>query len=78
MGYATVIHNVRCVLSGNEGRLRKYTASRYRWGSVLGVQREGLRVFSPRGGSVRIGPWWVERVLFPWIVERMIYKGLRD
>jgi hypothetical protein len=37
-----------------------------------------MRVFSPRGASVRIGPWWVERVLFPWIVGRMIYKGLRD
>lgn len=78
MGYDTVIHNVRCVLAGNDGRLKRYTASAYRWGSVLGVQRDGLRVFSPRGGSVRIGPWWVERVLFPWIVERMIYKGLRD
>lgn len=78
MGYATVIHNVRCLLAGKEARLRKYAPSAYRWGSVLGVQRDGLRVFSPRGGSVRIGPWWVERVLFPWIVERMIYKGLRD
>lgn len=77
-GYSTVIHNVRRHLAGDDARLRTYRASPYRWGSVLGVQRDGMRVFTPTGGSVRIRPWWVERVLFPWIVERLIYKGLRD
>lgn len=76
-GYDVVAHNVRCVLAGDEGRMKRFSATPHRWGSILGVQRDGLRVFTPRGGSVRIGPWWVERVLFPWIVDRLMYKGIR-
>jgi NADH dehydrogenase FAD-containing subunit len=77
-GFLTVAHNVRCHLTGREARMRKYRATPYRWGSIFGVQREGMRVFSPRGANVLIRPWLVEHVLFPWIVRRMIYKGVRD
>jgi apoptosis-inducing factor 2 len=76
-GYDVVAHNVRCHLTGNARPLKRFTPTAHRWGSVLGVQRDGLRVFTPRGGSVRIRPWWVEHVLFPWIVERLMYKGVR-
>lgn len=77
-GFLTVAHNVRRHLAGRTDRMKRFRAAPYRWGSILGVQRDGMRVFGPRGRSVRIGPWWVEHVLFPWIVGRMIYKGLRD
>ena len=76
-GYTTVAHNVRCTLSGDEARMQRFAPAPHRWGSILGLQRDGLRVFTPRGGSVRIRTWWVERVLFPWIVERGMYKGMR-
>jgi NADH dehydrogenase FAD-containing subunit len=75
-GFRTVAHNVRCHLTGREARMRSFQATPYRWGSIFGVQRDGMRVFTPQGRSVRIRPWWVEHVIFPWVVERMIYKGI--
>jgi NADH dehydrogenase FAD-containing subunit len=77
-GFVTVAHNVRRHLTGGASRLKTFRATPYRWGSILGVQREGMRVFTPRGGSMLVRPWWVEHVLFPWIVRRVIYKGVRD
>lgn len=76
-GAAIVAHNVRRLLAGDEARMKAYTPPAHRWGSVLGPQRDGLRVFTPSGASVRIPPWLVERVLFPLIVERGMYKGVR-
>jgi NADH dehydrogenase FAD-containing subunit len=76
-GFLTVAHNVRCHLTGRERRLKTFAATPYRWGSILGVQRDGMRVFLPRGASLRIRPWWVEHVLFPWIVRTLMYKGVR-
>lgn len=30
------------------------------------------------GSVVRIGPWGVEKALFPLIVGRLIYRGIRE
>ncbi len=56
--------------------LRTYRPPRRRWGSVLGVQPEGLEVFAPSGRALRFPAWSVERVLYPWIVRRGIYRGV--
>ena len=77
-GALVVAHNVRCVLSNPETPMKRFKPAPHRWGSILGLQREGMRVFSATGGNFRIPAWWVERVLFPWIVRRGIYKGVRD
>ena len=58
--------------------MKQFKPAPHRWGSILGLQREGMRVFSATGGNFRIPAWLVERVLFPWIVRRGIYKGVRD
>jgi len=76
-GHAVVAHNVRCLLAGDEARMKRYTPPRHRWGSILGTQHDGMRIFTPTGGSLRIPTFWVEHVLFPWIVDRMMYKGVR-
>lgn len=76
-GPLVVAHNIRRQLAGDDTRMKRFVPTPHRWGSVLGVQREGLRVFTPRGGSVRLATWIVDRVLFPWIVERGMYKGVR-
>lgn len=61
-----------------EGRpLRDYRAPGRRWGSVLGVQPDGLEVFAPNGIAVRFPSWSIDRVLQPWIVRRGIYGGVR-
>jgi YD repeat-containing protein len=69
-------HNV---LAAFEGRpLRSYRPPRSRWGSVLGIQRDGLEVFAPNGRAFRFPAWSFERVLMPWIVRRGLYRGVRD
>jgi len=57
--------------------LRTYSPPRRRWGSVLGVEPDGLRVFAPTGQAFRFPAWSIERVLRPWIVRRGIYHGIR-
>lgn len=57
--------------------LAHYRAPRHRWGSVLGVQHDGLQVFAPSGHAFRFPAWSVDTVLQPWIVRRGIYGGVR-
>lgn len=67
--------NVRAALNGRP--LRHYRPPTRRWGSVLGPQPEGLEVFAPSGRAFRFPAWSVDRVLYPWIVRRGIYRGVR-
>ena len=66
--------NIRRHLSGES--LEAYRPSRRRWGSVLGPQPDGLRVFTPSGRSFRFPAWSIQTVLQPWIVRRGIYGGV--
>ncbi len=68
-------HNVRAHFAGR--RLREYRPPQRRWGSVLGVQPDGLEVFAPGGQAFRFPAWSIDRVLQPWIVRRGIYRGVR-
>ncbi|CAJ1506895.1 FAD-dependent oxidoreductase [[Mycobacterium] holstebronense] len=68
-------HNVRAALTGKP--LRHYRPPTRRWGSVLGAGPEGLEVFAPSGRAFRFPVWSIERVLYPWIVRRGIYRGVR-
>ncbi len=67
--------NIRNHLAGRP--LSPYRARRRRWGSVLGHQPDGLRVFAPSGHSFRFPAWTIQTVLQPWIVRRGIYGGVR-
>lgn len=75
-GYSVVVHNVRRLLAGQSSRMKPFQPTTHRWGSVLGIQRDGLRVFAPNGFGFRFAPFWVRNVLFPWIVSRGIYRGI--
>ena len=76
-GYRIVANNVRAMLEGKPKRMKRYEAPAYRWGSILGVQNDGLRVFQPNGGSFRFPLWVVRKLLFPIAVGKIIYKGIR-
>ena len=67
--------NVRAELSGRS--LRRYDPPRRRWGSVLGVQHDGLEVFAPSGYAFRFPPWSVDGLLRGLIVRQGIYRGVR-
>ena len=45
--------------------LRSYRPPKRRWGSVLGVQPDGLEVFAPNGRAFRFPAWSIDRVLQP-------------
>ncbi|WP_028643148.1 NAD(P)/FAD-dependent oxidoreductase [Nocardioides sp. URHA0020] len=67
--------NIRASLSGRP--LKEFKAPRGRWGSVLGVQSNGLEVFATNGKPFRFPAWSIDSVLQPWIVRRGIYGGVR-
>lgn len=68
----------RNVVAHLQGRpLASYRGRERRWGSVLGPEADGLRVFTPSGRPFRFPAWSVDRVLQPWIVRRGIYGGVR-
>lgn len=69
-------NNIRAFL--DEKPLRGYRPATRRWGSVLGVQPDGLEVFAPSGYAFRFPGWSIGSVLQPWIVRRGIYRGIRD
>lgn len=69
-------HNIRAELEG--GTLKTYRAPRRRWGSVVGIQPDGLEVFAPNGRKFRFPAWSIDRLLMPVIVRRGIYGGVRE
>jgi NADH dehydrogenase FAD-containing subunit len=67
--------NIDAFLSG--GRLKEFRAARSRWGSILGVQEDGLTFFAADGRTIQIPAWVINRVLLPWVVRRGFYRGVR-
>jgi apoptosis-inducing factor 2 len=76
-GYRLLGHNIRACLEDREAEMKRYEPPAYRWGSVFGVQKDGMRVFQPDGGSFRFPNWSIRTLLFPLAVRKMIYKGVR-
>lgn len=75
-GDALVAHNVRAELAGR--RFRTYRAPGRRWGSVLGIQPNGLEVFLPTGQAFRLPSWPVQRLVMPLVVRWGMYGGVRE
>jgi NADH dehydrogenase FAD-containing subunit len=75
-GDALVAHNIRAEFTGR--RLRAFRTPGRRWGSLVGIQPDGLEVFLPTGHAFRLPPWSVQRVVMPWIVRRGMYRGIRE
>ena len=75
-GDALLAHNIRAEFAGRP--LRTFRAPRSRWGSVLGIQSDGLEVFLPTGHMFRFPSWSVDRVVMPWIVRWGMYRGVRE
>lgn len=66
--------NIMAELDGKP--LKSFRPPPRRWGSVLGVQADGLRVFARNGRSFREPLWFVRHLQQPLIVERGIYRGM--
>jgi apoptosis-inducing factor 2 len=73
--YVLLAGNILAELGGKP--LTSFKPPQWRWGSVLGLQPDGLQVFAPNGRAFREPSWFVTRVQQPMIVELGIYKGMR-
>ncbi|OMC20193.1 FAD-dependent oxidoreductase [Mycobacterium sp. SP-6446] len=75
-GDALVAHNIRAEFAGR--KLRTFRTPGRRWGSLFGIQPNGLEVFFPTGNAFRFPSWSVDRVVMPWIVRWGMYRGVRE
>jgi apoptosis-inducing factor 2 len=75
-GDGLVAHNIRAEFAGR--RLRAFRAPGRRWGSLMGLQPDGLEVFLPTGHAFRIPSWPVERLVMPGVVRWGMYRGVRE
>ena len=75
-GDALVAHNIRAEFAGR--RMRTYRTPGRRWGSLVGIQADGLEVFLPTGQAFRLPSWSVERLVMPLVVRWGMYRGVRE
>lgn len=76
-GYRVVVANLRRMAAGRGGKLASFRAPEHRWGSVLGVQEDGLVILQPDGKRVRVPRWVAEGVLLRLFVRVYLYGTLR-
>ncbi|WP_421119701.1 NAD(P)/FAD-dependent oxidoreductase [Aquihabitans daechungensis] len=76
-GYRVVVANVAAHLSGRDQKLKRFKAPEHRWGSVLGVQDDGMVIVQPDGRRVRVPRWAADRLLMRGFVPHYLYGGLR-
>jgi len=77
-GFVIAAKNIDHFLQGrSHWRFQSFRAPKYRWGSILGVQARGMRIYSPKGRAFVVKQWFTKAVLFPVIVHNFIYKGIR-
>lgn len=74
---ALLAHNIRAELDGGKP-MKNYRPPTRRWGSVIGIQKDGLEVFAPNGRAFRFPAWSFDTVLMPLIVRWGMYRGIRD
>ena len=77
-GYRVVVANLKATMNGRSKKLETYSAPEYRWGSILGLQSDGLTVVQPNGKRFRIPRWIAQPLLLKVFVERILYGGLRS
>jgi hypothetical protein len=76
-GYRVIVANVGALLADREPKFRTFKPAPYRWGSLLGLQSDGLTVVQPNGKRVRIPRPIAQRLLLGTFVQRVLYGGLR-
>jgi NADH dehydrogenase FAD-containing subunit len=76
-GWRVVVANVRAHTRGRTRR-RRFNAPTHRWGSLFGVQANGMVVVQPNGRRVRVPRVVATRVLLGGFVSRYLYGGLRE
>ena len=76
-GYRVLVHNLKALARGREDRLKRFVAPEHRWGSILGLEADGMTVYQPDGKRFRVPRWAVQPVLFDLFTKVGIYRGVR-
>ena len=77
-GWRVATVNARVAANGGNGRLRRFRAPHHRWGSVFGLQENGLVVVQPGGGRFRFPRAAAEALLYRLFVTGYLYRGIRS
>lgn len=72
--YRVLCKNIAACLDGRPPSAR-FIPPAARWGSILGLQPDGLRLHGPAGQGWRLPRWLVRWFLYPVVVRRWIYGG---
>lgn len=75
--FKLVAKNIHYYARGQSQKMQNFQAPEYRWGSVLGVQDDGMRVYTSKGGVFRFPRWTINTILFPIFVCKGIYRGIK-
>ncbi|MBU3700634.1 MAG: pyridine nucleotide-disulfide oxidoreductase [Acidimicrobiia bacterium] len=75
-GHRVIVANVEDAVKGRPLR-RTFSAPEHRWGSILGLQPEGLTVAQANGKRFRVPRRLAEPMLYGVFVTRGLYGGLR-
>ncbi|MGC6472841.1 MAG: FAD-dependent oxidoreductase [Parvibaculales bacterium] len=76
-GFYQAARNIDAYLRGKPKKMRKFKAPGVKWGSIFGLQDDGLTIYSPKGKAFRLSRRFTQGFLLPVIVWRMIYRGIR-
>jgi NADH dehydrogenase FAD-containing subunit len=76
-GYRVVVRNIRATTRGST-KLASFTPPKYRWGSIVGLQDDGMVIHQPNGRAVRVPRWAAQRVLMDVLTRTAIYGGVRS
>ena len=76
-GYRVLVRNVKAVAAGRTDRLKRFTAPEHRWGSIVGIQDDGLTIYRPNGSRFHVPRWAVQPLLLDLITKVGIYGGVR-
>lgn len=76
-GYRVVVRNIRRTERGST-KLASFTPPKYRWGSIVGLQDDGMVIHQPNGSAFRVPPRAAQRVLMDLLTRTAIYGGVRS
>jgi apoptosis-inducing factor 2 len=75
--YRILASNIAAFHRADAAAIKPFVPPARRWGSILGVQADGMVVYSQAGKQTRFRRWVVRWLLFPLAVRRQIYGGIR-
>lgn len=76
--YKILAKNISELEAGHRERMKSFEAPANRWGSILGIQKNGLTIYLQNGGKMHMSRWYVKMILYPFKVRRDIYGGIKS